>query len=101
MDLQSNVNSVLSDMATMATAAAKQGGKEAVELAKRASEIAERCIRIPDLAEKLQALESVGNGLKSGLAAIANKQARELLDNILSRSLGFATSLLGGLLGRF
>ena len=101
MDLETNVNSVLSDLATMATAAAKNAGQEAIALANKAARLTEDVIRIQDQNEKLQALESIGHAMKSGLAAIANKEARALLDNIISRSLGFATTLLGGLLGKF
>lgn len=99
LDLKTEVNDVLRDMTTMATAAAKSGGKEAVELAKQAADLTADAIKITDPMDKLQALESIGHGMKSGLAAIANRQAREALENILGRSLNFAKTLLGGVLG--
>ena len=99
LDLRSNVDDVLRDMATMATAAATDGGKDAIELAKRAADLTADAIKIADPLEKMQALESIGHGMKSGLAAIANRQAREALENILGRSLNFAKTLLGGVLG--
>lgn len=101
MDLQTDVNKVLADMAKMAAAAAKDAGEDAIKLAQRAADIAAKCATISDPLEKLQALESVGHGMKSGLAAIANKRAREALDNIIGRSLDFAKTILGGLLGMF
>lgn len=101
LDLKTEVNDVLADMATMATAAAKDAGQDAVKLAKRAADLTADAIKISDPLEKLQALESIGHGMKSGLAAIANRQAREALENILGRSLNFAKTLLGGVLGKF
>lgn len=101
MDLKTDVNTVLADMATMATEAAKSGGEDAVKLAQRAADLTANAIKISDPRDKLEALESIGHGMKSGLAAIANKEARALLDNILGRSLDFAKTILGGLLGKF
>lgn len=99
LDLKTEVNDVLRDMTTMATEAAKAGGQEAIALAKQAADLTADAIKIDDPLDKLQALESIGHGMKSGLAAIANRQAREALENILGRSLNFAKTLLGGVLG--
>ena len=101
LDLKTNVDDVLADMAKMATQAAKSAGADAVQLAQRATDLTAAAIAISDPEEKLEALESIGHGMKSGLAAIANREARDLLDGILARSLGFAKSILGGLLGKF
>lgn len=101
MDLKTDVNDILADMAAMATQAAKNGGEDAIKLALRAEGITQAVIAINDPQEKLEALESVAHGMKSGLAAIANREARDLLDNILGRSLDFAKTILDGLLGKF
>lgn len=99
MSLKTDVNTVLADLGTLAIQAAKQGGEDAVKLAQRAADLTAEVIKIADPKEKLEALESIGHAMKSGLAAIANKQARALLDSVIGRSLDFAKTLLGGVLG--
>lgn len=98
MELKSTVNGVLTDMLTMLEAEAKAAGKEGLALLEQATALTKPVMSLSGEAQ-LRGLESIGHGLKSGLAAIANEKARSMLDSLLTRSLNFASTIAQAGLG--
>lgn len=99
-DLKNSVNDVLNDMLVMLETEGKNAGKEGLALIETAHALTQPVMKLSGEAQ-LHALESIGHGCKSGLAAIANEHSRNLLDSLISRSLNFAAAIgkaaLGGL----
>jgi hypothetical protein len=97
-NIQTDAKAVLHDMLEMLKHEAKTGAADAALLLKQASEITNKVMALTGQ-DLLQSLESIGHGCKSGLAAIANERKRAIFANIIQSSLGFASSILGSILG--
>lgn len=97
-NIESDAKSVLHDMLEMLKHEAQTGAADAALLLKQAAELTNKVMALTGT-DLLQSLESIGHGCKSGLAAIANERKRAIFANILQSSLGFASNILGTLLG--
>lgn len=98
MELKNSVNDVLADMLIMLESQARVAGKEGLALLELAHQLTAPVMKLTGV-DQVRGLTSIGHGLKSGLAAIANEQARALLDSLISRSLGFAAAVGKAALG--
>jgi hypothetical protein len=99
MRLVNQVSDVLRDMLVTAESEARNAGDEGIELLELAHELATP-VMLLEGESQLQGLESIGHGLKSGLAAITNEKSRALLESIFERSLNFATLIGKATLGK-
>ena len=97
-NLKTTVNDGLSDMLEILKAEAATGAKDAAALLEVAGKLSMACMKLSGL-DQLQALESIGHGCKSGLAAIANERKRAIFQNILQASLGHLANIAKAGLG--
>lgn len=97
-DIKTTVNDALDDMLEMLKREAAQGAADAKGLLETAARLTAGALKLSGN-DQLQALESIGHGCKSGLAAIANERKRAIFQNILQNSLGFAANILKATLG--
>lgn len=86
------VDDVLKDLPEMLKEAGKEYGQDALDLALLAEQLTEPVLKLSGRA-KMQALESIGHGMKSGLAAITNEHARSFLDDLITNTLKFAKTI--------
>lgn len=97
-DLKTTANDALSDMLEMLKAEAATGAKDAAALLETATRLTTGAMKLSGK-DQLQALESIGLGVTSGLAAIANERKRAIFQNIIGNTLGFVSNILKAGLG--
>lgn len=97
-DIKTSVNDGLHDLMEILKAEAATGAKDAAGLLEVAGKLSLAAMKLSGV-DQLQALESIGHGCKSGLAAIANERKRAIFQNILSSTLGHLTNILKAGLG--
>ena len=97
-DIKTTVSVALGDMLEILKAEAAQGAEDAKQLLEAAGRLSLSAMKLSGV-DQLQALESIGHGCKSGLAAIANERKRAIFQNILQNSLGFIMNIAKAGLG--